>query len=157
VCWFDNEGNETFTMDTLISDIFQPQSINTTDLDRDGDTDIIITSPSDTKIYWYENLLITSIDNHDYNYFPRSFELRQNYPNPFNPVTNIEFTLPKSNNVVLTVYNVLGEEISQIVSQNLSPGTYKYQYDGSQLTSGIYYYQIVAGKYREVKKMVVIK
>jgi predicted outer membrane repeat protein len=73
---------------------------------------------------------------------PIQFKLSQNYPNPFNPSTTIEFTLPKSEFVELKVYNI---------------GNHTYIFEGKNLASGVYYYQLVAGEYREVKKMILIK
>jgi hypothetical protein len=88
---------------------------------------------------------------------PIIFELSQNYPNPFNPSTTIEFSLPKSEFVELKVYNILGKEVTTLVSNKLNQGNHSYTFDGSNLASGIYYYQLVAGEYREVKKMICIK
>jgi hypothetical protein len=86
-----------------------------------------------------------------------NYILRQNYPNPFNPSTTIEFTLPKSEFVELKIYNILGKEVSTLVSNKLNQGNHTYQFKGKNLASGIYYYQLVAGDYREVKKMILIK
>jgi hypothetical protein len=88
---------------------------------------------------------------------PNNFVLMQNYPNPFNPSTTIEFTLPKSEYVELKVYNILGKEVSTLVSKKLNQGSHTYTFDGKNLASGIYYYQLVGGEYREVKKMILIK
>lgn len=85
------------------------------------------------------------------------FNLYQNYPNPFNPSTTIEFTLPKSEFVELKVYNILGKEVSILVSNKLNQGNHTYQFEGKNLASGIYYYQLTAGDYRQVKKMILIK
>jgi hypothetical protein len=86
-----------------------------------------------------------------------SYKLHQNYPNPFNPSTTIEFTLPKYEFVELKVYNILGKEVATLVSKKLNQGNHTYTFDGSNLASGIYYYQLVAGDYREIKKMILIK
>jgi hypothetical protein len=85
------------------------------------------------------------------------FNLDQNYPNPFNPLTTIEFTLPKSEHVELKVYNILGKEVATLVSNKLNQGNHTYTFDSKNLASGIYYYQLVAGDFREVKKMILIK
>jgi hypothetical protein len=86
-----------------------------------------------------------------------SFSLYQNYPNPFNPSTQIEFTLPKSEFVELKVYNILGKEVSTLVSRKLNQGNHSYTFEGTNLASGIYYYQLTAGEYREVKKMILLR
>ena len=98
----------------------------------------------------------TTIDDNKIDY-PNRFYLSQNYPNPFNPSTNIEFTLPKSEYVELKIYNILGKEVMTIVSNKLNQGNHTYQFDGKNLASGIYYYQLVAGDFREVKKMVLLR
>jgi hypothetical protein len=85
------------------------------------------------------------------------YTLSQNYPNPFNPSTTIEFTLPKSEFVELKVYNILGKEVTALVSKKLNPGNHTYTFNGENLASGIYYYQLISGEYHEVKKMILIK
>jgi hypothetical protein len=98
---------------------------------------------------------------------PKSFSLSQNYPNPFNPVTKIRFDIPLSRGVdavgrrgVLTqliVYDVLGREVASLVNEQLQPGTYEVEWDGTNYPSGIYYYTINAGSFFQSKKMVLIK
>jgi predicted GH43/DUF377 family glycosyl hydrolase len=88
---------------------------------------------------------------------PGEYLLHQNYPNPFNPSTTIEFTIPKSEFVELKVYNILGKEVSILVSNKLHQGNHTYTFDGKNLASGIYYYQLVAGDYTEVKKMILLR
>jgi hypothetical protein len=86
-----------------------------------------------------------------------SYRLSQNYPNPFNPTTDIEFSIPKSEFVTLKVYNILGEEVITLISEKLTIGKYKYEWDASNLSSGIYFYRIQAGDFVETKKMILIK
>ena len=88
---------------------------------------------------------------------PGVFTLDQNYPNPFNPSTTIEFTLPKSEFVELKVFNILGKEVSTLVSNKLNQGNHTYTFDGKNLASGVYYYQLIAGDFREVKKMILLR
>ena len=99
---------------------------------------------------------VTSIGGNPHS-FINGFQLQQNYPNPFNPSTTIEFTLPKSEYVELKVYNILGKEVTTLVSKRLNQGNHTYIFDGKNLASGIYYYQLVAGDFREVKKMILLK
>ena len=103
-----------------------------------------------------ENQGITKIEHNSY-HSVKQFDLRQNYPNPFNPSTTIEFTLPKSEFTTLKVYNILGKEVSTLISRKLNQGKHTYTFDGKNLASGIYYYQLEAGDYREVKKMILLK
>jgi len=91
---------------------------------------------------------------------PSAFVLCQNYPNPFNPRTTIEFSVPQSEFVVLKIYNLLGQEITTLVSEKLNAGNYKYSWDSSRhdgIASGIYMYQLQAGKYVRKKKMIFLK
>ncbi|UCF64818.1 MAG: T9SS type A sorting domain-containing protein, partial [bacterium] len=81
----------------------------------------------------------------------------QNYPNPFNPMTIIKFNLPKSCEVTLKIYNILGEEVETLLSAFLYSGLYSKQWNAAEMPGGIYYYRIQAGNYREVKKMILLK
>lgn len=86
-----------------------------------------------------------------------AFSLSQNYPNPFNPVTNIKFQIPEEGFIKLSVFNVLGREIQTIVNQQLSPGSYSVDFNGSNLPSGVYYYRFETNSVTETRKMVLIK
>jgi len=88
----------------------------------------------------------------------QSYGLEQNYPNPFNPSTTIEFALPHSGFVTLKIYNILGEEMAALVSERLTAGKYKYEWDASDLASGVYFYRLEAGKdFIKTKKLVLLK
>lgn len=88
---------------------------------------------------------------------PDKFELNQNYPNPFNPTTKITFTLPKDSKVNLSVYNILGERVVELVNEEKKPGYYEYDFDGSRLASGMYIYRLQTGEFSSVKKMLLLK
>ncbi|MEO8210945.1 MAG: T9SS type A sorting domain-containing protein, partial [bacterium] len=88
---------------------------------------------------------------------PDKYNLYQNYPNPFNPTTNIKFDLIKSNNVKVIIYNLLGKEVQVLLNEFLNPGSYKVDFNGNDLSSGIYYYKIVTDDFSDVKKMLLIK
>jgi N-acetylneuraminic acid mutarotase len=100
--------------------------------------------------------VITGIVSQDAT-IPRKFTLHQNYPNPFNPTTAIEFSIPKSEFVTLKIYNVLGEEVATPISERLSTGSYRYEWNASTLASGVYLYRLQAGDYVETRKMVLMK
>ena len=91
------------------------------------------------------------------NNFPDDYALYQNYPNPFNPKTKIRFDLPKTSEVKLTVFDVLGREVTTLIDGVLELGSHEIVLDGSTLTSGVYFYEITAGNFREIKKMVLLK
>ncbi|NOS85306.1 MAG: T9SS type A sorting domain-containing protein [Ignavibacteria bacterium] len=88
---------------------------------------------------------------------PETYRLEQNYPNPFNPVTNIEFSLPKSSFVKLTIMNFLGQRIALLLQEQLNAGSYKYDWNASELPSGTYFYKLETEEYSDVRKMVLIK
>jgi len=85
------------------------------------------------------------------------FELYQNYPNPFNPRTAISWQLAVGSYVELVVYNVLGKKVATLVSKQMNPGNHSYKFDGGNLASGVYYYVLIAGDLREVRKMILLQ
>ena len=92
----------------------------------------------------------------------KKFELSQNYPNPFNPITTIKYTVPTvgAENLLpiqLKIYNMLGEEVAILVNTQQPAGNYEVKFDASNLTSGVYFYKIVSGKYSEIKKMILLR
>ena len=91
------------------------------------------------------------------NIIPNNYSLSQNYPNPFNPTTRIKFDVSKSNNVKIIVYDITGREVQTLVNEKLQSGTYETTFDGSQLTSGVYFYRMISDQYSETKKMLLIK
>jgi len=98
---------------------------------------------------------ITSVKELDNS--PTSFNLSQNYPNPFNPSTTIKYSIPKQSNVTLKVFDVLGSEVTTIVNTKQPQGNYEIEFDGTNLSSGIYFYRLSADKFVETKKMILIK
>lgn len=86
-----------------------------------------------------------------------NYSLSQNYPNPFNPTTKIKFNVMRLGDVKIVVYDITGRGIQTLVNERLQPGTYETSFDGSQLTSGIYFYRIITDGFSEAKKMLLIK
>ncbi len=93
----------------------------------------------------------------DRNKIPDNFSLSQNYPNPFNPTTNINFTIAKSSNVKLVVYNILGQRVATLINNHMNAGTYTFEFNASKLASGVYIYHIQAGDFKASKKMMLLK
>jgi hypothetical protein len=83
--------------------------------------------------------------------------LSQNYPNPFNPSTTIKYSIAQFSNVVLKIFDILGNEIETLVDEEKPAGEYKVEFNGTSLTSGIYFYQLKAGNYIETNKMILLK
>jgi hypothetical protein len=93
---------------------------------------------------------------------PSVFTLEQNYPNPFNPTTKIKFALPPAVNgrdrsVKFVIYDILGHEVATLVNEQLKPGTYEVDFNGSNYSSGIYYYTLQTQQFNQSKRMVLIK
>jgi hypothetical protein len=111
-----------------------------------GDTSLVGIKPNSNKI-------------------PADFSLFQNYPNPFNPVTKIKFSIPPSRAAMgvtnLTIYDVLGREVTTLVNEQLSPGSYEVEWSavggGSNCPSGVYFYKLITAEYTETRKMVLLK
>ena len=95
---------------------------------------------------------ITPVSN-----IPDKFSLSQNYPNPFNPTTTINFTIPTTGLVVLKVFNVLGKEVATLVNETKNAGSYNVNFDGTNLSSGVYFYRIEVKGIATVKKMLLMK
>ena len=108
------------------------------------------------SVYRYPIQGTTSIENNNV-IIPQEFSLSQNYPNPFNPSTKISFSLPSSTNVSLKVFNTLGQEVSELVNENLQPGKYSVDFDASKLSSGVYFYTLRANDFVQSKKMILMK
>jgi len=88
---------------------------------------------------------------------PGKFTLLQNYPNPFNPSTTIQFVIPEKSNVVITIFNSIGEDVLTIVDENKEAGSYEVNFNASGFTSGIYYYKLQTDNFAQTKKMILMK
>jgi len=95
--------------------------------------------------------------NESENSHPSEFSLEQNYPNPFNPSTTINFSIPEEAKVSLKVFNSLGEEVAELMNATKPMGNYSVNFDASKLSSGVYLYELKAGSFSEIKKMILIR
>lgn len=122
---------------------------------------------TDTLMFYSSSILLPIYDIHvqgdgyvsvnsERNYLP-GFELSQNYPNPFNPTTTINYQLPERGFVKLNVYNMLGEQLFELVNEYKGAGFHSVQFNDKILSTGMYLYKIQVGEYSEVKKMLLIK
>jgi len=87
----------------------------------------------------------------------KEYKLLQNYPNPFNPVTRIDYVLPAGGNVKVSIFNSIGQAVKELVNGYQESGSYTVEFDGSVLSSGIYYYKLEMGRFTETRKMVLVK
>ncbi len=102
------------------------------------------------------NNILTSIEPASSN-IPGSFRLEQNFPNPFNPVTTISYALPAHTHVTLTISDVVGREVARLVDEFQEAGYKSVAFDGSTLSSGVYFYRIQAGSFLETKRLILMK
>jgi hypothetical protein len=133
-------------------------------INRNSDGRLIITGNyynevTNTRDIWLLNFdpTFTDVERDDDKKIPNEIFLKQNYPNPFNPLTTIEFGIPETKFVSLTIYNMLGEQLEVLVNENLSAGSYTVNWIAEDLPSGVYLYKLLVGNYLESKKMILLK
>ncbi len=102
-------------------------------------------------------ITFTLIENESENKLISQYTLNQNYPNPFNPSTTISFSLPNKEFVTLKIYDALGKEITTLVNEELNAGSYKNDWNAGNLTSGVYFYRLQAGKFSQTRKLMLVK
>jgi hypothetical protein len=107
--------------------------------------------------FWYQHIdLFTKVKDTEAG-IPKKFQLYQNFPNPFNPTTTIQFALPKKAKVLMTLYDILGREVTTLVSEEREAGIHQVVFDATELSSGIYFYRIQADQFHQTKKLIVVK
>ena len=99
---------------------------------------------------------ITSTEEHT-TVLPSRFNLSQNYPNPFNPSTTFRYSIPNESKVIIKVYDILGKEITTLLNEEKSAGSYEVDFNAVNLPSGVYFYQLKVGEYTNTKTMILIK
>jgi len=122
-------------------------------------TDLAWQSPTQWSYTWIgdtTDVAGTAIDLADRNVL-KSYRLEQNYPNPFNPTTHIEYTIPHAGNVSIRVFNMVGQEVAELVNAYQAMGSYNIVWNAEDIPSGIYFYQIQSGVFQQTKKMVLVK
>lgn len=129
---------------SVIFDVIFPDSLHGFAVGREG------------AILKYKPPIVDAVSDH-HGVTSETFELFQNYPNPFNPNTIIKYSLPEDGFVNLAVFNMLGEEIITLVSEEQNIGSYEVEFNATSLPSGIYFYRLQAGSFVETKKMVILK
>ncbi|MBK9098152.1 MAG: T9SS type A sorting domain-containing protein [bacterium] len=98
---------------------------------------------------------VVSVDGD--NELPFNFSLEQNYPNPFNPATTIKYSIPSSGQVTLKIYDALGEEVALLINEYRQAGNYILTFDGRNLSSGVYFYQLTSSNLIDTKKMILLR
>lgn len=100
---------------------------------------------------------VTGIDEELVGLNPKTFALFANYPNPFNPSTKIRYAISQTSFTTLTVYSMLGDEVSTLINEIKTPGIYEVNFDGTDLASGTYFYKLQSGNFTQTKKMIILK
>jgi len=164
-CAYDSPKEQFINVNNLRADTLRFEG-NTTSWLESG-TSVDLTQGENTiqmQLFWgwmhLDYLAVPTqlvVDVDEPSEIPVEFSLRQNYPNPFNPVTTISYAIPKQEHVSLTVYDILGRKIKTLINRVQVPGTYSVPFDAGSLASGVYFYRIEAGKFTEIKKMMILK
>ena len=159
VAWWSNEGGNPvqWVKHNIASNFYDAWPISLADIDNDGDVDIVAGSSSLDEIRWWENLLTTSVEESIKNPVPNQFELYNNYPNPFNPETTINYSILMPCFVSIKIFNALGNEIKTLLNEEKQAGSYNIEWNADGFPSGIYFYSLTAGNFRETKKMILLK
>lgn len=158
-----NDSSEIWSRDIFFPDSSGISDLNCTGIAETNDGGLIITgyvsyNSEPAEIFLLKTNsegLLTRINIENTSH--ESFVLTHNYPNPFNPSTKISYSVPKSNLVTIKVYDALGEEIATLVNEEKSIGTYEVEFNGRNLSSGVYFYRIQAGSFIDTKKFILIK
>ncbi len=136
--------------DTLVT-VFNNQQDQSFDIEVNGNPTGLTFDPNN---YILKQVTLTDVKNEG---TPFTYQLDQNYPNPFNPTTKIKYQIAKSGNVTLKIYDILGNEVETLVDKFQNAGNHTITFDGSKLTSGVYFYSLISGEFHQVRKMILIK
>ncbi len=127
------------------------------DFDKDGDIDLAVAGAGGNTVSVHNNFIVETDVAEPSGVMPDHIALEQNYPNPFNPKTGIRFEVLGVSNVKIAVYDLLGREVAVLVNEKKAPGNYEVSFDGSGLSSGVYFYRLTAGQFVETRKMILMK
>ena len=146
---YDAHGNLTsFSYDTWLNSSWTPTGGDFGVIDSAGN----VYTYSGYNFTFTRKLIITESRK-----VPASYSLSQNYPNPFNPSTTIKYELPRASHVVFKVFNTLGQEVETLVDEAQEPGYKSVKFDGSRLSSGVYFYRLQAGDFVQSKRLLLVK
>ncbi len=161
----------SYRLQVSLDSLFTNMVVNDSTL---TDSTIVVTNLTTNKYYWWrvnaKNVIGTSPYSAVWKFgtffvgieqistdIPKEFMLFNNYPNPFNPITKIRFDLPKSDFVIVTIFDILGRKVAALVNEQLQPGTFEAEWNASSYPSGVYLYRLDAGTFTQTRKMLLIK
>ena len=145
---FGGGGNKTantnYTLNSTVGEPFIGKSVSPINQQQAG--------------FWYiyQQSTITDVENEETT-MPTVFKLEQNYPNPFNPSTVIKFAVPEKSNVVIKIYDILGNEIITLVNEEMDAGWYEKSFNANGISSGVYLFRMEAENYVNTKKMILLR
>jgi predicted GH43/DUF377 family glycosyl hydrolase len=149
-------------IDESIATYLESRATPIAEIGTDFDGDIRNSSTPDIGADEFEGIPPVGIEEETL--LPTEFALEQNYPNPFNPGTTIKYSIPKTSKVTLTLFNLLGEQVTTLVNEEKNVGNYSVEFNASKLPSGVYFYQLKAtpdggqaGSFVETKKMILLR
>jgi hypothetical protein len=108
-------------------------------------------------VYWTDSSRVVLTNVKDEETLPTEYSVAQNFPNPFNPSTDINYQIPKQSLVTLKIFDLLGREVAMLVNERKDAGRYSVQWDATRCSSGVYFYMLQAGEYRNTKRMLLLK
>ena len=177
---YQAKANKEATLETWVQqwhDAFDPIYANEMVLTTEPQTfvDTFYVTSSDSQVVWGFELGAMGVDlevwidavhfiefnatdvNSEKDMVVKDYILEQNYPNPFNPTTTINYALPKASHVSISIFNTLGEKITELVNREMKAGRYQVNFNASTLSSGIYFYSMEANNFRTTKKMILLR
>lgn len=169
--WNKSIGTLTYRLQVAQDSLFTNMIVNDSTL---TDSTIVVTNLMVNRYYWWRVNARNSYGTSPFSAvwktgtflvgiqqigtdIPKEFRLFNNYPNPFNPATNIRLAIPVKGDISFSVYDITGKGILVLDKKMVNPGTYEIRFDGSNCSSGIYFYRLVSGNFSAAKKMVLIK
>ncbi len=157
----ENCGRDSINLNNVLG-LMDLTSCSTFTLNYDNDVDILFHDFSNGKIYLFENNCDNSIANMDYNKFEYSTQLLSNYPNPFNPETKISYSMAKAGDAELTIYNIKGQKVKNLVNDHVDAGEHSIIWNGkdekgSDVSSGVYFYRLKTADGVQNRKMLLLK
>jgi len=159
IYWWSNDGGEPiqWTSNVIANNYFGAWPVFGVDLDVDGDLDILTTGDVSNDVHWWENTTLSKLGTDDNKNYFEIISLSNNYPNPFNPITKIDYYLPISEKINISVFNTLGNKVEELFNGYQEAGQHDLIFTGKNLPSGFYYYMLKSSRNSKVKKCLLLK
>ncbi|MEE9553303.1 MAG: T9SS type A sorting domain-containing protein [candidate division Zixibacteria bacterium] len=158
IAWWRNDGGDPFEWTEITVDPYFNGAwpVFACDIENDGDSDILAGSNVVNKVVWWENDLVTGVEEES-TILPDKAIISNNYPNPFNSSTIIEYNLPVKSEVTINIYDILGRNIETLINREQNAGHHQAVWAADNVSSGIYFYRIQAGNFIASRQMTLLK